>query len=302
MIEPTTPTIQELSGIYGDWNPMAYSRGMRSQDLADQFRQQAFDSNAVEMRKNQMANDQAEQMNPLLIAQQQLTNSGLDTKNKSEALSYSNKVSLNDDQLKADRAALQEKYSASELAQIGDNVMRKHLENIQSGDLVGARKTQRLLEVLGTPAQVADRLERRAIADNNNATSIKTTGMHTASQERINQANIDAGKYNRNKFGVTIQTQLMKAKSAREKAEILEEAYYTADAAGDAPAAELYKKRALEARERAAEDARNQGLARPGIDVPAVAGLPAQEAPAAKAPIAGGGAKPGTADNPIVLK
>lgn len=298
------PQQAELSALYGSWNPLGYMEGMRNQGLADQFRVQGQQANDLELAKQRIANQQAEQMNPLLLAQQGLVNTGLGTKNTSDALSLSSKQALYDDQLKADRAELRKKYSDAEISQMQDNVLREHMNNVAAGNLAGIEKTRRLLDFLGTPSAVADRLSRQKIADENNRTQLQSTGMHTASAERINQANIDAGKYNRNKFSMTIQDRLLRARTPTEKAEVLEDAYYTAVSAGDDEAAKLYQTRAKEARERVAEDARNRGLATPGLDIGAATGMPARSAPSANAPIAGGkaGPKPGTAENPIVLK
>lgn len=298
------PQQTELSALYGSWNPLGYMEGIRNQGLADQFREQGRQANVLELDKQRIANEQSEQMNPLLLAQQGLVNTGLGTKNTSDALALSNKQALNEDQLKADRAKLRQQYSESEISQMQDNVLREHMNNVAAGNLAGIEKTRKLLDFLGTPAQTADRLSRKQIADENNITQLKATGMSTSSAERINQANIEAGKYDRNKFGLTIQDRLMRARTPTEKAEVLEDAYYVAVSAGDMDAAQLYQTRAQAARERVAEDARNRGLATPGLDVGAATGMPAKAAPSANAPIAGGasGPKPGTAENPIVLK
>jgi hypothetical protein len=107
---------------------------------------------------------------------------------------------------------------------------------------------------------------------------------------------IDAGKYNRKAAVDNVEARLLKAKSAAEKAEILESAYYEV-ANKDPELASVLRQRALDARARAAEDARQKGLAKPGLDIPQVTGLPAQESPTATAPIAGVGSA-GTAGTP----
>jgi hypothetical protein len=97
---------------------------------------------------------------------------------------------------------------------------------------------------------------------------------------------------------------LLKVRNAQQAAEILESAYYAADAAGDTVMAEQYKTRAAQARQRAAEDAANRAVGAPGIVPSAVDGsINIQNKPgtSANAPIAGGPAL-GTSANPIVLK
>jgi len=108
-----------------------------------------------------------------------------------------------------------------------------------------------------------------------------------ASQQKIEQMRIDAGKYNRNTTANSVQAALLKARNPVQKAEILEDAYYTAEAAGDEEAAKVYKQRAIEARQRAAEDAKNRGIARPDVD-PNQFGIGTTPDPSATAPIAGG--------------
>lgn len=124
------------------------------------------------------------------------------------------------------------------------------------------------------------------------------------SQKDLEQMRIDAGKYNKNKVATDVNSSLLKVRTAAQAAEILESAYYAADAAGDTAMAEQYKQRALQARQRAAEDAQNRAIGAPGIVPSATDGsINIQNKPgtSANAPIAGGPAL-GTAANPIVLK
>lgn len=124
------------------------------------------------------------------------------------------------------------------------------------------------------------------------------------SQKDLEQMRIDAGKYNKNKVATDVNSSLLKVRTAQQAAEILESAYYAAEAAGDTVMAEQYKTRAAQARQRAAEDAANRAVGAPGIVPSAVDGsINIQNKPStsANAPIAGGPAL-GTPANPIVLK
>ena len=124
------------------------------------------------------------------------------------------------------------------------------------------------------------------------------------SQKDLEQMRIDSGKYNKNKVATDVNSSLLKVRTAQQAAEVLESAYYAADAAGDTAMAEQYKTRALQARQRAAEDAQNRAMGAPGIAPTAQDGsISIQNKPgtSATAPIAGGPAL-GTAANPIVLK
>lgn len=118
-----------------------------------------------------------------------------------------------------------------------------------------------------------------------------------AGQKAIEQMRIDAGKYNKKNTAVDVNTALLKyGHSAAAVAEIYAQAAQIADAAGDTAEATRYSQLAQQARQRAAEDAGNKGLARPGIDTSAVSGLPPQARPQATAPIGvPGGAPPAPA-------
>jgi len=114
------------------------------------------------------------------------------------------------------------------------------------------------------------------------------------SQKDLEQMRIDSGKYNKNKVATDVNAMLMKPISSGQKAEILESAYYAAEAAGDTKMAEQYKTRAQQARLRAAEDAQNRAMGAPGIAPTAQDGsISIQNKPgtSATAPIAGSSTK-----------
>jgi hypothetical protein len=135
----------------------------------------------------------------------------------------------------------------------------------------------------------ADYMKQQSIND----THVKTTGMNNSTQRDLERMRIEAGKYDKKKTSVNVEQRLLMARSAAEKAEVLEQAYQVALAADDTEGAQTYARRAVEARKRAAEDASNRGLATPGVDAASVAGVAAKARPDAVAPIAGGeGAQP----------
>lgn len=127
--------------------------------------------------------------------------------------------------------------------------------------------------------------------------------LQVQSQKDLEQMRIDAGKYNKNKVATDVNSALLKVRTAQQAAEILESAYYVAEAAGDTDMAQQYKTRAAQARQRAAEDAQNRAIGAPGI-VPSAAdgsiNIQNKPSPSATAPIAGGPAL-GTPANPIKL-
>jgi hypothetical protein len=148
---------------------------------------------------------------------------------------------------------------------------------------------------------------RQAIDTANIQSKSHTQGINAqiSAQKDLEQMRIDAGKYNKNKVATDVNSALLKPISSAQKAEILESAYYAAEAANDMVMANQYKQRAQQARARAAEDARNRAAGAPGTmgyaDEQGNIDIQNKPAPAANAPIAGGPAL-GTAANPIVLK
>lgn len=81
MEQANIPTQEGLNALYGAWNPMAYMQGHQNQGLADQFRQQAFNRNALDTFKVQQGVEQDSRMNPLLVEQQRGQNTKLGFEN-----------------------------------------------------------------------------------------------------------------------------------------------------------------------------------------------------------------------------
>jgi hypothetical protein len=166
------PTQADLSSLYGSWNPMAVYKGLQNQDLAGQFRDQAFADNESTVRADQMKNDQAALVNPLLVQKQQsdniyqdLINAGKTNTNTSEAIDLGNKQSLNGDKLAAERAKLKTLFSDEQLSQMSNDIWKAHVENIKSGDPTKIQETGSLLDLLGGPSKAADRSQTRNLKE-----------------------------------------------------------------------------------------------------------------------------------------
>ena len=166
------PTQADLSSLYGSWNPMAVYKGLQNQDLASQFRDQAFADNANTVQAGTLRNEQSAAMNPLLVEKQQsdniyqtLMNSGKQNTNASEALDFSNKQSLNEDKVSAERAKLQSMFSAEQISKMSDDIWKAHVENIKSGDPAKIQETSALIDLLGGPAKAADRVQTRNLKE-----------------------------------------------------------------------------------------------------------------------------------------
>jgi hypothetical protein len=147
-------------------------------------------------------------------------------------------------------------------------------------------------ELVETANRITDMSGKMRQAILETSAGIVKNAADNASRERMGTERANTAGASKGKVALTVETALLKAKTPREKAEVLEEAYSIAMRDGDEEGAAKYAMRAVEARKRAAEDITNQGLAKPSIDSAAVANLPARPAPAAVAPIAGGGGAP----------
>ena len=130
-------------------------------------------------------------------------------------------------------------------------------------------------------------LQATDVANTQAASHIKGIGMQVQGQKDVEQMRIDAGKYRSKALEKNVDSALLAAKTPAAKAEVLEQAYYAAGP--DDPNKAIYLQRATEARQRAAEDAANRGLATPHPDVEAATKgrVPNTPAPAATAPIGG---------------
>lgn len=192
MNNPAMPTMDELGSIYGAWNPRANIEAMANLGLADQFKQQLLQGNAQDLQAGQLRNAQAAEMNPLLLQAQGLSNTGANLGNQEKqnavdlsSLELSNKRTLNDDKLNAERAKLRQQFSDAELAQIGNDVWKAHVENIKSGDPTKIDETAKLLDLLGGPSQAADRSLKRNLTEGVWINSQILAGIGARSRESV---------------------------------------------------------------------------------------------------------------------
>ena len=300
------PSQADLNSLYGAWNPMSYIQGYQNQDLAAQFRDQAFQQQQNSTREGQLKNQQSEAMNPLLINNQVQTNTnlgltgtGLDIGNKSEKLKL--------EAQEADQPNLLSKQQRTAALSASEDEMKKF--DFHVGELLrsnnpaerdqGAKLQQYLSSFQAERRKAADAF---ALQQEQSRSHLKGIGMQGATQLEVAKIQNPPEKWAKTgKNSITIEQRLITAKNPKEKAEILETAAANARANGEEELANSYAARAQEARERLAEDFRNQGGAVPKADLGALGIVPTAP-PAAKAPIAGGKPKAGTAENPIVLK
>lgn len=174
MEQSNIPSQAELSSLYGAWNPMGYMRGISNQNLADQFRQQAFQGNQADISAKLQANAQAEKINPLLLAQQELVNTGKGLNNTNQelvnrglGLDVEKKAAIHSDTIEAERQALRSKIGDEKYNQLSTSVLNAHIDNLKNGDPAEIEKTGRLLDMLGGPSagKVGERVQNRQLAE-----------------------------------------------------------------------------------------------------------------------------------------
>jgi hypothetical protein len=172
------PSQADLNSLYGAWNPMSYMQGQQNQDLAAQFRDQAYKNNQNTVTEGALKNDQAVQMNPLLLAEKGLTNTGLSLGNSGKAISNASagidlgqKQALAPDTLDAQREELRTRLGDAQYNNLSNTILRSHLDNIKSGDPEKIAQTEPMLAFLNGSAgkNVAERTNTRGIAELNNS-------------------------------------------------------------------------------------------------------------------------------------
>jgi hypothetical protein len=152
MEQPTFPTQEGLNALYGAWNPMAYIQGQQNQSLADQFRQQAYQRNALDTSKIQQEYDQNSLMNPLRVDNQRLTNEGqgltnanLGFDNITKGLGVDRARANQDNLLKQDQRAAALKVTEDEMKQFEYLVQQKLQSNDPREQADGALLQNRLV-------------------------------------------------------------------------------------------------------------------------------------------------------------
>jgi len=156
MEQANLPTQQGLNDLYGAWNPMSYMQGQLNQDLAAQFRDQAYKGNENTIAQQAIANNQAVQMNPLLLdAKRQditrtgLLNDGSVIDNQTNALKLDTAQQTHQEALAAAREKLRAQMSDDQYSQLGNQILQSHMDAIKGGNPEEIQKTSMLLDLVG---------------------------------------------------------------------------------------------------------------------------------------------------------
>jgi hypothetical protein len=156
MEQANLPTQQGLNDLYGAWNPMSYMQGQLNQDLAAQFRDQAYKGNENTIAQQAIANDQAVQMNPLLLdAKRQditrtgLLNDGSVIENQTAGLKLDQAQQTHQEAVAAAREKLKAQMSDDQYSQLGNQILQSHMDAIKGGNPEEIQKTAMLLDLVG---------------------------------------------------------------------------------------------------------------------------------------------------------
>lgn len=274
------------------------------------------------MQAQQEAQQKA-QMNPLLLAHQGLVNQGLQAglpgiaaKSDQEATTAAKARGTLSTDIDAGNVANRTKmftevgqHFGSVAGAIEDNpgvsphtVFAQQLQNLNVPPEMAQGIMQRYANV--PPGQLAARLKADGdrilretpaytqatdVAGIEGKNRLAVANAQGANALAVENARIAAGKYNKKSTSMDVNQALLKyGHTAAATAEIYDRAAQIATEGGDDQEAARYTQLAQNARLRAAEDASNRGLAKPGIDAPAVANLPQTTPPAANAPVGTG--------------
>ncbi|MFZ2190087.1 MAG: hypothetical protein WAV48_04865 [Candidatus Magasanikiibacteriota bacterium] len=275
----------ELSKIYGTGSMEALGQGAQQAGLSQLFQQQEGQKNALANRQAELANIFKEQQDPQLLEHQSLQNAGLSNQNvlggvNARRAAANEGMQLNEDQRKFALTATDQDLQAA---------MQHAQGEMNSGDPQRMQEASKILDFT-TAARAA---KAKAAADliqeqTQGRNRLAGIGMQTAAQERMNQANIDAGKFNkagRSSSGLQgIQEAVQSGKMTAEKAAVA--LHGAAMFEADPDVKQKYEAMAGQYE----QFAMNQRNAQAGgkLDIGAATGMPTQQI----APALGGGVSP----------
>jgi len=204
MAQPNTylPSIQDLGTQFGTWNPMTYTQAVDNEGLAAQFRNQSYMQEQNQTQKGTLENQHDAAMNPLLQGQQRGVNQAKDIANSEASLVLERNLAT---QPQAMKLAIQKAATALDDQDIKDmeNHITKVLTNREGvygqADVDKAMKMQQYLPSI--MAEKRKHAEKMAEVAAKEAGDTYRTKLQTGSAERINQANIDAGRWTKKGSG-----------------------------------------------------------------------------------------------------
>jgi hypothetical protein len=279
----------DLNAMFQNLGPAGGSllTGMQMADATNEQRSQEA------MRKAQMdeimqRTAQNNLMNPLELQAKQQAIASADMKAKQEKNAYRDEIltkaipEIEKEPALRRHARLEQIFNQAGLPL--DDTDRQAFYNMQPDELVKNIKAKHEFNVKNSP-DFMKAMAQEELRKTSHLEGIRLTGN---TQRDLEQMRIDSGKYNKNKVATDVGSMLLKANNPTQKAEILESAYYVALDNDDTESASKYLARAKEARQRAAEDAKNRSVGAPGAMYdPTQSVIVNKPSPTANAPIGG---------------
>lgn len=280
------PSLSELQNMEF-MSPMAFQQAQSQIGLGNQFAQQGLDAGAADLRAKNLANMYTEQADPMRLQKLGLENEGMGYENTVKQEEARQKKELSAEEIASKRAELIKKASVADLEKLQAQAQAEMLNPDPAVAARGQKKMDASWQELTRRRAAEDELKKtKMTTDNAMAIArLKEGGLNARAAQAITaKANTAAAKASKS---TNLNELLIKnGKNPVAVAEIRIQLAQMALEEGNQPEAERQYALAQQARGRAAEDAKNRGLATPGVDVAAVAGLPASAQPSAVAPVA----------------
>lgn len=191
MEQANLPKQDELNALYGAWNPMSYMQGHLNQDLASQFRDQAFQANAGDLLKTNMANQQSMEMNPLLLERQRNDNISTGVKARTDA-------ALEGDNISAMHSKLATQLTDDNIKQLQNDIQTKLVRGTPQEQQQASQAYGHLMEVMKAKTLSDAQMAQTKYSADSHAGTAK---LQIQGQKDIEQMRIDAGKYKKGTAG-----------------------------------------------------------------------------------------------------
>ena len=167
MAEFSIPTQQSLNDLYGADNFFSYQKGYENQQLADQFRQKAMQQADLANQKYTLENDRYGQLTPWEVQAKQGQVGEQNIKNQSAGLDLDAKQSTHEDNKKYLHAKIATALSDEELSQASNHYLQLYQQAKMNGDEANQIKYGGIMDTLTGAAatKAADRVQHRNLKE-----------------------------------------------------------------------------------------------------------------------------------------
>jgi hypothetical protein len=284
------PQTKDIQDVFGG-GVFAAHQMMNNMDIARQYQQQKMAEQEQITRQKELTNQYDAFNNPIRLRSNTADAYGKELSNIGKQ--YENLGKARTERISAATESFQLDAAQKKLIQEASDADLKVMENLAqrmaySSDLNEAEHGLDLLKMHKDFVKIREQgAEQRKTAAQQQ--------QHAKDLEKFKQDQISerekAKLLARSTANTSIEEQLKKSRNPVQTAEILAAGAMQALQRGDNEAAALYQQLAIEARQRAAEDASNRSVGAPGLGLKEGGGLAPKPRPTATAPI--GGVNPG---------